>query len=314
MATLKDLVTGKGFDASQGIIEEIGKTVPEVATFASILIQGTTFQSVSQISDPTTGFREVNNGIDASDEGYALRTYALGILAGLVQRDKAAVDADIRGRAATLKAAAISLVRSGMKSLASKVWYGSIAGAEKFNGCAALVKDALVVNVGGSTASQMASAYAVGLGEEKCHLVFNDNAPLLTQAELNWKEGIMTGANSKPVPSYWTDLTGWAGFACRNSNAIVRAANLDGSSHKLTDEILAEMVSKYAEANDGLNPDAIFCTFAQRLLLQKSRGTTVRTGARSSIEITAAVPLEYDGIPIIATNNLVNTEAVWSAA
>ena len=73
-------------------------------------------------------------------------------------------------------------------------------------------------------------------------------------------------------------------------------------------------MSKYAEANDGLNPDAIFVTFAQRLLLQKSRGTTVRTGARSSIEITAAVPLEYDGIPIIATNNLVNTEAVWSAA
>jgi hypothetical protein len=314
MATLKDLVTGKGFDASQGIIEETIKTVPEVDKFTSILIKGTTFQSVSQTSDPTTGFRTVNNGIDASDEGYELRNYALGILAGLVQRDKAAVDADIRGRDATLTAAAISLVRSGMKSLASKVWYGSSGGAEKFNGCASLVKDSLVVNAGGSTASQMASAFAVGLGEDKCHLVFNENAPLLSQAELDWKEGIMIGANEKPVPSYWTDLTGWAGFACRNSNAIARAANLDGSTHKLTDEILAELVSKYAEANDGLNPDAIFVTFAQRLLLQKSRGTTVRTGARSSIEVTAAVPLEYDGIPIIATNSLTNTEAVWTAA
>ena len=314
MATLKDLVTGKGYDASQGIIEEIIKTVPEVDKFTSLLIKGTTFQSVSQTSDPTTGFRTVGNGIDASDEGYELRNYALGILAGLVQRDKAAVDADIRGRDATLTAAAVSLVRSGMKSLASKVWYGSSGGAEKFNGCASLVKDSLVVNAGGSTASQMASAFAVGLGDDKCHLVFNENAPLLTRAELDWKEGIMTGANDKPVPSYWTDLTGWAGFACRNSNAIARIANLDASTHKLTDEILAELVSKYAEANDGLNPDAIFCTFAQRLLLQKSRGTTVRTGARSSIEITAGVPLEYDGIPIIATNNLVNTEAVWSAA
>lgn len=314
MATLKDLVTGKGYDASQGIIEEIIKTVPEVEKFTSVLIKGTTFQSVSQTSDPTTGFRTVGNGIDASDEGYALRNYALGILAGLVQRDKAAVDADIRGRDATLTAAAISLVRSGMKSLASKVWYGAIAGAEKFDGCSALVKDSLVVNAGGSTASQMASAYAVGLGEDKCHLVFNENAPLLSQTELDWKEGIMIGANDKPVPSYWTDLTGWAGFACRNSNAIARAANLDGSTHKLTDEILAELVSKYAEANDGLNPDAIFVTFAQRLLLQKSRGTTVRTGARSSIEITAAVPLEYDGIPIIATNSLTNVEAVWTAA
>ena len=123
----------------------------------------------------------------------------------------------------------------------------------------------------------------------------------------------LTVRSSRGAPVRKGLLTGWAGFACRNANAIARAANLDGSTHKLTDEILAELVSKYAEANDGLNPDAIFVTFAQRLLLQKSRGTTVRTSARSSIEITAGVPLEYDGIPIIATNSLVNTEAVWSA-
>ena len=313
MATLQSLVTGKGYDASQGIIEEVSKLVPEIERFETILIPGTTFQSVSHVSDPATGFRTAGNGIDASDEGYSLRDYALGILAGLCQRDKAVVDADIRGREATLKAAAIALVRSGMKSLASKVWYGAKTGAEKFNGCAALVKDALVVDAGNSTADKSASVYAVGLGEEKCHLVFNENAALLKQAELDWKEGIMTGANSKPVPSYWTDLTGWAGFACRNANAIARIANL-GAANPLTDALLAEIVSKYAEANDGQNPDAIFCTFKQRLELQKSRGTTVRTSARSAIEITAAVPLEYAGIPIVATTSLLDTEAVWSAA
>ena len=315
MATLAEIVTGKGYDASQGIIEEVSKLVPELDKFDSVLIPGTTFQSVAQTSDPTTGFRTAGNGIDASDEGYRLDDFALGILAGLCQRDKAVFDADVRGREAALRAAAVSMVRSGMKTLAGKVWYGAKAGAEKFNGCAALVKAALVVDAGNSTANKSSSAYAVGIGEDKCHLVFNEKSALLTRAELEWKEGIMAGANEKPVPSYWTDLTGWAGFACRNANAIARIANLgSGSGNKLTDDMLAELVSKYAEKNDGQNPDAIFCTFAQRLFLQKSRGTTVRTGAGSSLAISAGVPLEYAGIPIIATNSLSDDEAVWSAA
>ena len=315
MATLQSLVTGKGYDASQGIIDEVTKLVPELATFAAILINGTSFQSVAQISDPVTGFRTAGNGIDASDEGYRLDNFNLGILSGLCQRDKALFDADVRGRDAALTAAAISLIRSGMKTLAGKVWYGAHASAEKFDGCATLCADALTVNAGNSTASSSSSCFAVGIGEEKCHLVFNKDSKLLTSAELDWKEGTMDGANSKPVPSYWTDLTCWAGFACRNAKAIARIANLgSGSGNKLTDEFLAELVSKYAEANDGQNPDAIFCTFAQRLFLQKSRGTLVRTTPRTSIEITAGVPLEYDGIPIIATNSLSDAEAVWSAA
>lgn len=313
MATLVELVTGKGFDASQGIIEEVSKLVPELAFFDAIQIDGTTFQSVSQVSDPVTGFRAAGNGIDASDEGYELRNFALGILAGLVQRDKAVVDADVRGREATLRAAAISLVRSGMKSLAAKVWAGAKGGTEKFDGCAALCKSSLAISGGGSSANACSSVYAIGKGDDKCHLTFSKSSALLNVAELDWKEGTMIGANEKPVPSYWTDLTCWAGFACRNANSIARLYNLD-ASHALTDEKLAELVAKYAEANDGQNPDALFCTFAQRLALQKSRGTTVRTGARSGIEITAGVPLEYDGIPIIATNALTNTEAVVVAA
>ena len=78
MATLRELVTGKGFDASQGIIDEVSKLVPELDFFDAITIQGTSFQSVSQTSDPTTGFRAINNGVDASDEGYELKNFNLG--------------------------------------------------------------------------------------------------------------------------------------------------------------------------------------------------------------------------------------------
>lgn len=296
MSTLSELVAGKGYDASQGIVEEVAKAVPELAFFESLLIPGTSFQGVAQVSDPTTGFREVGTGIAASDEGYRLDTFNLGVLAGLVQRDKAAFDADVRGRDAALSAAAVSLVRSGMKTLAAKVWAGATSGAEKFAGAASIAKSALTVDAGGTGG---VSAYAVGRGLDKCHLVFNESSPLLTSATLDWKEGVM-GDN---VPSYWCDLTCWAGFACRNQNAVARIKGLDASK-SLTDEMLAELVSKYAEANDGMNPDAIFCTFGQRLALQKSRGVNVSTG-RNAIVVPAGVPLEYAGIPIYATNSIV---------
>lgn len=319
MATLRELVTGKGYDASQGIIEEVSNLVPELNFFDANLIPGTSFQSVVQTADPTTGFRAVGAGIDSSDEGYRLDTFNLGILAGLVQRDKAAFDADVRGRGAALAAAATSLIRSAMKTLAGKVWYGALSGSEKFSGASALVKAALTVDAGGTAASGgsvpsgLSSAYAIGKGLDRCHLVFCESSPLLNSSELVWKEGTMAGSNSKAVPSYWTDLTCWAGFACRNENSIARIANLNGTK-PLTDTLLAELVSKYAEMNDGMNPDAIFCTFAQRLELQKSRGVNFSTGRAGNLVVPAGVPLEYAGIPIIATGSLTATEAAYSAS
>lgn len=295
MSTLRELVAGKGYDASQGIIEEVSKSVPELAFFESLLIPGTSFQGVALTSDPTTGFRAVGSGIAASDEGYRLDTFKLGVLAGLVQRDKAAFDADVRGRDAALAAAAVALVRSGMKTLAGKVWAGKKSGSEGFDGAETLVKAALTVDAGGTSG---VSAYAVGKGLDKCHLVFNESSPMLSSATLEWKEGVMATS----VPSYWCDLTCWAGFAVRNQNALARVKGLT-EAKPLTDEILAELVSKYAEANDGMNPDAIFCTFGQRLALQKSRGVNVSTG-KNAIVVPAGVPLEYAGIPIFATNSI----------
>lgn len=295
MSTLRELVAGKGYDASQGIIEEVAKAVPELDFFESLLIPGTSFQGVAQISDPTTGFRAVGSGLAASDEGYRLDTFKLGVLAGLVQRDKAAFDADVRGRDAALTAAAVSLVRSGMKTLAGKIWAGKKTGDEGFDGAETLAKAALTVDAGGASG---VSVYAVGRGGDKCHLVFNESSPLLSSATLEWKEGVMAA----DIPSYWCDLTCWAGFAVRNQNAIARIKGLD-ATHSLTDEHLAELVCRYAEANDGANPDGIFVTFAQRLALQKSRGVNISTG-RNAMVVAAGVPLEYAGIPIIATNSI----------
>jgi len=88
MSKLIDLVKNGGYtDAAVGIIEEVTKAVPEIGIFDARLINGTQFKSVYKNGLPTAAFRSVGNGVAASRSSYGLRTYDLGILAGLCQVD-----------------------------------------------------------------------------------------------------------------------------------------------------------------------------------------------------------------------------------
>lgn len=322
--TLREVITGKGWDASEAIITEVEKNVPELRYFPTNIIAGTTFQSMFHIKDPTTGFRTIGNGIDASDEEYELRTYKLAILAGLCKRDKAAVYADVRGKEATLNAAAIAHIRSAMKTLAAAIYYGD--STSQFSGAASLVKDALVVNAGASAAasgdSGLTSVYAFGAADngEECTLNFNQDSSLLTQTQLEWVSGEMNGANSKPVPCWQTDLTGWAGFSCRRGNAVARIANLSANisetgAKTLTDALLSSLVARYKKNNDGATPTVIFAPWDQLEALRISRSKVVYNLPGDTREHMAAMPTDFDGIPLVGTTAIKDgTESAWTAA
>lgn len=311
MAKLIELVKGNYADAAVGIIDEVSKSVPEIAVFDARLVKGTQFKTIARTSLPTTGFRTLGNGIDASRAGYSLKTFDLGILAGLVQIDRAEVLADsMRSKEEVLSDEAIAVVTSGMKSLASKVWYGNKANAEAFDGVAGLAD--IVIDAGDSTANKCSSAFAVGNSAAKaCGLVFSENSGFFLNGELEFRDGVMTGANSKPVPCYWTDLTGYAGFSAVNANKMARLANLGASSHKLTDALLAKLVNAYRKANDGEMPAAIFANFDQIEALQAARAATY-IAPRERGSVAAEWPVDFQGVPIIATNAIVSTEAVWT--
>lgn len=318
MAKLIDIVKNGGYiDAAVGIIDEVTKSVPEMAFFDARLIDGTQFQSLVKTGLPTTGFRALNNGVDASRSAHSLRTFNLGVLAGLCQVDKAEAQASCAPGVNTIESflgdQATDLVVSGAMSLASKVWYGAKAGAEGFDGVSALVSDDLTIDAGGTTANKQASVYAVGNSATKaCGLVFAKNSGFFLTEDLVWKDGKMLGENGKEVPAYWADLTGWAGFSAVNAKKMARLANL-GDSKNLTDALLAKVVNAYRKANNGLNPDALFTTFDQLAALQTSRSVVAPSVGKVRTEITAAWPTDYEGIPLIASNALLDTEAVWTA-
>lgn len=316
MATLREIVTGKGWDATQGIIEEVSKLVPELNFFDAKIIQGTTFQGVKLTSLPTTGFRAIGTGVDASDEGYSLATYTCALLSGLVKRDIAAFTADVRGADAAKAAAAIATIRSAMKTLATAIWYGDGSGANNSNifpGVAAAAGTASnVLKAGGSTASKQTSVFLVGNdAEEECGLYFGEDSELLGKSELEWFKTTATGSNNKSYTALCANLDCWAGFGVRNANSVFRIANLSTTDSKtLSDALLAEAVSLYQEKNDGVAPKAIFAPFEQVRALRVSRSAKVYDLPGHGGENIAGAVVDFDGIPIIGTSNISLTEAV----
>lgn len=314
MNTIYDILkNGNAADARVGVVEEAVAQVPELRVMDAGLVKGTQFQTVSRTALPATGWRAANAGVDASGSTYALRGHNLAILAGLVKLDKAVADADFEGKEAALDREVRGVTLSAFQTLARAMYYATEA-TEGFDGAAALVKSANVVKAGSvaETETHM-SVYAVGNSfRDGCGFAFNESSGLISPDEIIFKEGLITGSNSKQLMGYIADLTTWAGFSVTNANRIARLCNLDAGSTgaTLTDALLADLVTAYRDSNGGLMPSFIFMPFAAQRQLQNARSTQIRVGTRSAIETYAAIPADYEGIPILGTGALTKTEAL----
>ena len=92
------------------------------------------------------------------------------------------------------------------------------------------------------------------------------------------------------------------GLQVGNVNGLCRIRDLTEDSGKgLTDDLLAQMV---ATCPVGYRPDVLFMSRRSRRQLQQSRTATNATGA------PAPTPIDHDGIPIVATDSITDTEAL----
>ena len=303
MNTVFDIVkNGNAVDSRVKVVEEALKSVPELRWFAAETVKGTQFQSVARTALPVTGFRTANNGIDASGSTYALKTFKMAILAGLVKLDKAVADADFMGKEAALAREVLGVTNSGFQTLAKALWYAKEA-VEGFDGAEALVSNE--IDAGGTTANGTMSVYAIGNGfENGCSLIFNESAGILTGDEVEFKEALISGTNSKDLMGYVADLTSWAGFACTNGNKLARIKGIDQKSTTsgkyLDDGMLAELVQEF-EIKNGSRPDALWMPYAARAELQASRKAAIRVEKNIKGSVYAGTPEDFEGIPIFGT-------------
>lgn len=316
--TLLDIAKLNGNDEAVGLIEQNLKSAPEVEIIPSRMpIKGTSYTTATRIGLPSVGFRGANEGQTPTKSSFKKSLIECFIFGGPIEVDKAVADAH-EGGADMLKAIEASgVAKAAMQALGKQVWYGTAADGKGFPGLkaatvfggATTAGDAVTINAGGSTATTASSVYAVKFGAQDVQFV-PGNGTTLQLGE--WMEQLVTASNNGKFMAYVNALTSWIGLQIGNENCVRRIANLTADSGKgLTDALLAQLIATFPV---GARPDAIFMSRRSLGQLQASRTVSLFGTAkiRPDQATVATTPTEFEGIRIVPTDSILNTDAIES--
>lgn len=312
--TLLDLAKRSAGRKEIGLIEANLQYAPELKLFPARTIDGTSFNTLLRVGLPSAQFTNANEGVDASKSRYENKLVQCFIIRSLVEIDKALVSADSPlGELQTDEA--MGVTEAVMRLIGRQIYYGRESGkgdAKGFFGLQDFVDNSMLLNATGSTANTGSSVYFIKFGEKDVKMVFGNKKTLTLPP---FRDETLTDANNKKFDGSVSHLTGWAGLQCVNPNSVVRICNLTAQDGKgLTDARLAAGLDLFPT---GYAPDVILMSKRSRTQLQADRAARTsnaqqngKGGAQGGGAIYAPTPDNYEGIPIIATDSILNTEAI----
>lgn len=313
-----DVALSKGHDRAVGLIEESILTVPELGIFPFRTITGTSFDTLVRTGLPTADFTSANAGIAPSKSTFDRRRVECYLAQARIEMAKHIVDPTEEGAAWWQAVEAAGAATSAMRKVASQIYYGTATGgsAKGFPG----LKEAtpasgaggVVTNAAGTTGSTASSAYFVSFGTQGVTLIGGRDSTMTLSPFI---EETITDASGLPLPGYTAHMSAWIGLQLVNTLSVSRIYNLTTDSGKgLTDSLIATHLSKL---KDGYRPSVILVSKRSLLQLQSTRTPVIHSGpgdARPSgrLELFAPTPTHFDGIPIIATDSILDTDAIGS--
>lgn len=340
LINLLDITKRKGNDQAIGLLEDTMTYSPELSAIMGRPINGTQYKTCHRTL-PTVAFRQANNGSDTIKGSYRQELKECFIIDAQMQADKALVDAEASGSGPEgsvgniLVDEAQGVIKATYITVGSQVYYGTTNDANGFAGIASLTASLnaaknttpVVVGAGGTTSSVQSSAYLIWENIQGAHFIFGNNTGLDMLPE--WRIQQVNGNNSKPMTAWVNSLMGWIGFTVNHPLSVARICNINKATDTkpLTDALVAQALSYLplqfqAEVIGNLNgPGPQTTGSGLKLLmnpqvgysLQASRTATVdKAGGTDGAQTYPKLPRESNGIPIIYTDAIVNTESVVS--
>ena len=319
--TLLDVAKINGADGGlMELADEAVRLVPEIAgmTFvggklvqvpgvgAARSIKGTQYKTLIRTALPTFQFRDANQGVTPSNSVYENRLVSCFIANPRSQTDKAVADANEDGPEALIAEEAQAVLSSTFMGLGAQFYYGRNTNGDT-KGHPGLI-DAydstnMVVDAGGTTDNVSSSAWAVRFGPQNVQWVLGQNGKLAMD-EVRVQTLPDPNDSTKFLTYYIQELLAWVGVQVKNKYSIARIKKLTTDSGKgLTDARLGSLLALFPV---GIMPDAIFCTRRSLEQLRQSRTATNDTGKE------AETPTNFQGVPLIPTDSIKNTELLAS--
>lgn len=313
--TLLDVAKLNGNDTVVGLIEENLTYVPELAVFPVRQINGTNYETVTRTGLPSVAFRSANQGVTPSRSTFVKKLVETYILAARIEVDRAVLQAQKSEAASIEMLEASGVMKQVLIELASQIWYGITTDAKGFPGIKAATAfgGATTVNSGGSNATVQSSVYGVKFGTQDVTLIAGNGTVFNLSG---FRDETIYDANSAALPGRVADLCGWVGLQIGNINCVSRLCNvgaLGETGDTLTDAKLQLVLDTLPV---GYTPDAWFMSRRSRGQLQLTRTVVINTGpnnkAGGSVQTIAETPTDSLGIPIYASDAILNTDAVES--
>lgn len=296
---IKKMDDGIGFD----IIEESISAAPELRVIPAETIMGTDMQLTVRTGLPTVAFRNYNEGSARSKSTYETRLFQTMILDHQVAVDMQLVDS-AKDPARVLENHMVGAVEAAFRKVGTQFYYGGTTTGDKgFPGLLSQYNSASthVVDATGSTAKT--SVWMLRIARETIQFLFGNNTTIGMNSE--WKVETLYDGSSNPYQAYTNWLTGRVGLRQANKNAAVRIKNVGTDSGKgLTDDLLYSAYQKFYD-NMGAEPTHIFCNSRS---LEQLRAARTNTGSNER-GVPATLPSDWNGLPIIKTQQITNSES-----
>ncbi len=273
------------------------------AEFAS---DGDKHKYTKETSAPVVGFRDVNAGIEHDVSGDTLVTIALKILDASTRVDMAAAGIWKKGPAEFVARKNRRSIKAAFAQAEAQLIYGTGNKADGFVGLADAstldaIADAMVINAGGTTASTGSSIYLIRTNNDgtDVNLVLGQDGNI-EMGDTTTQE--VQDATGKHYHAYVTPIMAWLGLQIGSAYSAGRIVNLTEDSGKgLTDDLIYEALAAFPSSRQ---PNLIVANRRSIKQLRASRTATNSTGA------PAPRPVDVDGIPLISTDAITNTESI----
>lgn len=316
--TLLDIAKLNGSDKVVGLVEENLTFAPELSVVPGRTIKGTNYKTVSRSTYPGVGFRAANGGVTYTKSTFLNRLFECYIFSANVRVDVAVANAHEDG-AETYKAIEASgVMKQALIDIGSQFFYGIASDVLGFPGLKAfhdafsaeLATD-IVLDAGGTTANTGSSVYGVKFGEQGVQFIFGNNSAISLG---EWfQQMVNDGTAGQDYLALVASMNAWIGLQAANPYCVGRLKDMTvaEASANCTDAKLAELLSLYPV---GFKPDVWFMSRRSAFQLQKSRSASSITNssakAATGADVFAPAPTESNGIPIVVTDSLVDTEAL----
>lgn len=269
---------------------------------------GTLHKYLKQTTASSAAFRDALDGITKTASADTLVTDTLKILDGSFDTDVALADAYKGGRDAWLQMELVRTMKQVFAVAEKQVFYGT---GNDANGFAGLIDDGqldaladtMVVNAGGSNASTQTSCFMLRSGVNDVAFVMGNDGNIVVEDEPTIIQ--KSGSASGTFPALYVPVTGYSGFQIGGAYSAARIANIECNDLTATDAFTdVHLMTALSRFPGSRGPNMIAMNRNAQLLLWASRTAVNPTGA------PASTPVEFMGIPIVITDQIVSTEAV----